>query len=238
MSKVYNGNMQDYNALIERGYDFKLGDYVRRGWEIFSKDPAQFVGFTLLTFLVFAVVGFIPIVGNLVGVILTPLVSAGYYIVADRYAKGQSVTFNDFFRGTEDLAQLVVGNLLTSLLTALGMVLLVIPGVYLAVAYGFVVPFIIFGRLEFWPAMETSRKVITKQWGQFFLLALVGVGIFLLGALALGIGIIVAVPVVACIYYAAFEDIIMRQTSTMDDIIDEIGDQEGSNQADPYTGDF
>jgi hypothetical protein len=41
---------------------------------------------------------------------------------------------------------------------------LIIPGVYLAVAWIFSVPLVADKRLEFWSAMELSRKVVTRVW--------------------------------------------------------------------------
>lgn len=63
-------------------------------------------------------------------------------------------------------------------------------------------------RLDFWPAMETSRKLITKQWFGFFGLILLVALLNVAGALALGIGLFVTAPWSTCTIAAAYEDIV------------------------------
>lgn len=56
--------------------------------------------------------------------------------------------------------------------------------------------------------METSRQLITKKWFSFFGLLLL---IFLLnvgGAILLGVGLLVTIPLSVCIIAAAYEDIV------------------------------
>ena len=45
---------------------------------------------------------------------------------------------------------------------------LVLPGLYLFVAWVFSVPLVADRRLEFWSAMELSRKVVTRVWFEMF----------------------------------------------------------------------
>src|SRR5205823_6705426 len=40
----------------------------------------------------------------------------------------------------------------------------VLPGIYLYVAWIFAIPLVIDRRLEFWSAIELSRKVVTRIW--------------------------------------------------------------------------
>jgi uncharacterized membrane protein len=92
-------------------------------------------------------------------------------------------------------------------LTSLGVLFCVLPGIYLAVAWIFAVPLVIDRRLEFWPAMELSRRVISHHWWQMLWLCVLGVLVCLLGLLVFCVGIYVAVPVVLGAYAYAYEDI-------------------------------
>jgi ABC-type antimicrobial peptide transport system permease subunit len=56
--------------------------------------------------------------------------------------------------------------------------------------------------------MEYSRKLVTKNWWQFFGLAIVLGLINVLGALVLGIGLLVTIPASGLAVYAAFESIV------------------------------
>jgi uncharacterized membrane protein len=56
--------------------------------------------------------------------------------------------------------------------------------------------------------MEASRKLITKNWFSFFGFGLVLFLINLGGALLLGVGLLVTIPISACAVAAAYADIV------------------------------
>ncbi len=224
---VYDGNPAQYEHLIRDGYEFRLGDYINRGWELFKQNIGGFVGFSFLYLVAVGGSGQIPYVGWLIQTLIGAPLAAGFFIVADKIAKGQTHEFNDFFKGFDHMMQLVIGNLVMSVLIVLGLILLIVPGIYLAVAYGMFVPIVVFARMEFWPALELSRKVVTKNWGNFFVLVLVYIGIALLGFLALGVGILAALPVIYCISYVVYDDIFgTGNKDAFDDRIEEIGNKD------------
>lgn len=85
---------------------------------------------------------------------------------------------------------------------------MILPGIYLAVSYMFAPLFVIDKNMEFWSAMETSRKLITKRWWSFFGLA-IALGILVLaGFILLGVGALVTIPLATCVLAAAYEDIV------------------------------
>lgn len=49
--------------------------------------------------------------------------------------------------------------------------------------------------MEFWTAMEVSRRVVHKHWWSIFGLVIVNVLIVCVGALFCGVGVLVAFPV-------------------------------------------
>jgi hypothetical protein len=67
--------------------------------------------------------------------------------------------------------QLLLAGFLTSVLTFLGVCICVVPAIYLKIAWSFALALVIDKRLEFWSAMELSRKVVTRVW--FKVLALI-----------------------------------------------------------------
>ncbi len=93
----------------------------------------------------------------------------------------------------------------------LGFVLCILPGIYLAVSWVFVLPLVIDKKIEFWPAMELSRKVVTKHWwlmlGFLIVLALVAI----VGLLACCVGVFVAAAIAQAALMYAYEDIFGAQ---------------------------
>ena len=104
-----------------------------------------------------------------------------------------------------------LAGLITSLLTGVGFMLCILPGIYLGVAWIFTEALVIDKKLEFWPAMELSRKVVSGHWWSFLLMLLVAFGLSLVGLLVCCVGIYVAQPVILAALAYAYEDIFGRR---------------------------
>ncbi len=87
-------------------------------------------------------------------------------------------------------------------------IILLIPAIYLGVAYSFSIPLIMDKQINFWPAMETSRKLLTKKWFPYFGFSIVLGLINLGGFLACCIGVIFTAPLTICAVAAAYENIV------------------------------
>lgn len=83
-----------------------------------------------------------------------------------------------------------------------------VAAVFISVAYLFAIPLIVGKRMEFWPAMETSRKLLSKKWLNIFLFLIVLGLINLAGALLCGLGLLITAPLTACAVAAAYESIV------------------------------
>jgi len=61
-------------------------------------------------------------------------------------------------------------------------------------------------RLDFWPAMELSRKVVTHHWWQLFGLLLLAFLVMLAGTLVFCIGFFIAFPIASAAIVFAYEE--------------------------------
>jgi uncharacterized membrane protein len=95
-----------------------------------------------------------------------------------------------------------------TLIVFLGLLVLIIPGIYFAVSYIFAHFFVWFYEVDPTEAIRLSRKTVSGNFGQILLLCLALGGINLLGILALGVGVLLTIPFTYCVLYAAFDDII------------------------------
>ena len=112
---------------------------------------------------------------------------AGVILTAARHMAGQPIAFADLFANYGNPAKLVGAGLLVQLLTMIGFVLFIIPGIYLSVAYVLTGALITERNMGVWEAMEASRKIVTKHWLSVFAIGLV-VG-FAMGVSALFLAI-------------------------------------------------
>jgi uncharacterized membrane protein len=216
--------MTDFlSDLTSRDYEVKIGDYFSRGWEIFKPFAWGFIVFTVVMAAISVVVGMLPsplgnggfgedgsvgIISTLYNILVAPVLGVGSFFVAFQIARNRPYGFSDFFNGFKKYLPIFLTALVSGLLIFVGMILLLLPGIYLAVSYTFAQPLVIDKNLEFWSAMETSRKLITKKWFSFFgLLLLIGL-LNIGGAILCGVGLLVTIPYSTCIVVAAYEDIV------------------------------
>ena len=76
------------------------------------------------------------------------------------------------------------------------MLLLLIPGIYLSIAYRLAIPLVVERGLSPWQALEASRKAISQHWFKVFGLFFVLMLIMLLSMIPLGIGLIWTLPLI------------------------------------------
>lgn len=194
--------------LSGTGYHLRMTDYIKEGFSIFKKDVGSFIGFTLVAIGISVVLALIPIIGSIASAFISPALMIGFVVVAGRIERGETYGFNNFFDGFQKVVPLFLGQLVSGILAAIGMIFLFVPGIYLAVAYAFVSLVIWFTNEDFWNSMEISRKIISKEWFSFFGFFLLIIVFNIAGLLALGIGLFVTVPVSYIALYLAYKDIV------------------------------
>jgi uncharacterized membrane protein len=186
------------DGLLNSGYRLKIEFYLRRGVDLFRQRADLFILYSALYAISMPIGGFI---------ISGPL-SAGFFLVARRLDKGEEVIIDHFFEGFKHFLPLLLLTIVSGILIFIGFIAFVIPGIYLSVSYAFSIFFVIFSGMDFWEAMEASRKVTGKQWfGVLVLILVLGILNFL-GTLAFGVGLFFTIPISFCALYAAFDDIV------------------------------
>jgi hypothetical protein len=195
-------------------YHIRPGYYLRAGWELFKRNALGFIGFSVVALLVLLALNSKTGLGQVLGYIVGPPLWAGFLIVAIKLLLNQSTEVNDFTMGFKFVLPLLLYSVVSSIFISIGFMLLIIPGLYLLVGYLFTTWIIVDRKLDFWPAMELSRKTVHKHWfdvfGFFLLLCLINFG----GLLLLGFGLLVTVPWTLCTLTVAYNDIFGIQSSS------------------------
>ncbi len=138
--------------------------------------------------------------------LVVPL-TTGLFMMVIKIRAGVEATPKEVFNYFDHTPKLIIWAMLQSLLTNIGLILLILPGVYLAVAYQLSLPVMIEKKLNPWRALEASRKAITTQWLTFFTVTLC-LGLIAFFASITIIGIVFALPWYLCtmaiIYHRVF----------------------------------
>jgi len=184
-----------------------IGDAVRYGWGKMKER----LGFWIVLMLIIGVISYLPqalsqpmmesspataTLINLIGAVISTFVSIGIVSISLMIYDGKPVTYVDLFSRRELFWRYLGGNILYGLIVALGTLLLIVPGLVWAIKYQFV-PYAIVDRgVGATESLRMSARLTDGvKWGlAVYTLALFGV--LLLGALALGVGLFVALPVV------------------------------------------
>lgn len=203
------------DEALARGYDFSIGALLSESWALVKGTKGIIIGGFLVFYAVMLVAtlvlgGIVGIFGTLsdsivavvVGEILISLLAsalaypfmAGINMVGVRRAAGQPVNFNEIFSHFGRTVPLIITAVVMMLLIYLGMLLLLLPGIYLAVAYLLAVPLVVERGLSPWQALEASRKAISQHWFKVFGLFLLLGLIVALSVIPLGIGLVWSIP--------------------------------------------
>ena len=142
-----------------------------------------------------------------ISVLISPSLTAGFFLVANRISRGAEVQFSSFFEGFSYWGILTVTSLVSGILIFFGIIALVLPGIYFAIAFMFGGPFALFSGRDFWTSLELSRSLITRNWWKFFGFMLVLIGLNIIGFLFFFVGLLVSIPVSYYAVYAVFEEL-------------------------------
>lgn len=198
-------------ALAGRASKLDIISCYERSWDLLKANFWPLVGASLVIMALFGALMWLQSVAVYMQLI-TPLFAGalmgGWYFYFLRRIRGEAATLGDLFAGfTRGYGNMVVIGILVSMFTFLGLILLVLPGIYLIVAYSFAYVLATDKRLSYWGAMETSRRTVTPQWWRVLGLILLGIPFVLLGLAALGIGLLVAMPLIIGAQAYAYEDL-------------------------------
>ena len=195
--------------ILARDYHLDASACISRGWKLVMADFWLLVGASVVIGLVITAGSSIPYLGILVSLAISGPMMGGLYSLFLKKIRGQPAEFGDAFSkcNAAFFVPLMLVYLVSTLLTMAGFMLCVLPGIYLMVSYMFALPLVMDKKMEFWPAMELSRKVVGKHWWVVFGLLLLCVLVTIGGFLVCCIGIFIAAAIVQAAWMYAYEDI-------------------------------
>ncbi|MES2931982.1 MAG: hypothetical protein V4805_00620 [Pseudomonadota bacterium] len=120
--------------------------------------------------------------------------AAGFWMIAIKLAVRAPTQGTEILAYFKKIGPLVITGLLMYALIIVGFILLVLPGIYLSLAYSLAPALVAEKNLSPWEALEASRKAITHRWFSMFGLYLVLMIIAVIAAIPLGIGLIWVLP--------------------------------------------
>ncbi len=159
------------------------------------KNPAPFLLFLLVQFLMLVAVA-IPAIALFFSLFYTAFSSGTF----DPQAMGMTVTI------------------------FLGMLLAILPVLFLGMCYVFSIHIFLFLNQDFWVALETSRKLVMKNFlSVLSLLIVVALAFIFFTLVTCGLGYFVMLPVSVATIYIAFDNIFKPSSNSFDTKVDSFG---------------
>ncbi|MEY2428205.1 MAG: hypothetical protein QOJ40_1090 [Verrucomicrobiota bacterium] len=160
-------NSEAWSAqILARPAELQIGRCLALSWQLWLDNFGLFFGAAFLVWIISVVCQFIPLgLGGIMYWVFRGVFYGGLYLVFLNRIRGRPALIGDVFSGFKaDFAQLLLAGLVSSLLSMIGFFFCILPGLYLMVTWIFSIPLVADRRLEFWSAMELSRKVVTRVW--------------------------------------------------------------------------
>lgn len=184
-------------------HTFSITDAVKFGWGTFKKNPFFFIGIFIALFVISMAVSVVTepegstptIFGTLVSLIIGFCVEILVVNLALKaHKEPETIKLADLWRKFPFLSY-AVAKILTGIVVIVGLILLIVPGVIAALALMFAPYLIVDRNLGPIEAMKESVRITKGHRWQLFLFALALGLLNILGMLAIGIGLLVTVPV-------------------------------------------
>lgn len=198
------------DEILQRDYEVRIGDCFSRGWQTLTANFWPVVGISALVWIALSAAHSVS-----VGILFQGPLLGGLFHYYLKLIRSEKAELADAFAGFNvALGPLLLVSLVSFLLTGVGFLLCLLPGIFLSVAWILAVPLAMEKRLAFWDAMEVSRKVVSRHWWQFFGLLLLSALLNLAGTLACCVGVFVTGPVTGLALMYAYEDIFCERSQT------------------------
>lgn len=150
-------------------------------------------------------IGMIPFLGLIAMILLFPPLIIGFARFNLKAIRGQKAEMGDMFSGFDSLGQGALMYLVMLVCVLLGTLCLILPGIYLAIAWSFSWMILSQKQGTFWECMEISRQVVTPSWGWVLLLLFVSAIVSYLGIFACVIGIFATAPLYGLMHAVAYD---------------------------------
>ncbi len=217
------GEARSLESALSGDYDFEIGAVLSEAWALTKGSKGVILGALAITFGVNMATqaisfftqsesGLVIALGALLSLVPMAIIytiNAGILLYAIKRAAGDSsASFDDVLSCFPLLLPIVGVVALQGLLTVVGFLLLILPGIYLAIGYLMAVPLKVERGLGIWESLETSRKSVHHRWLKLLGLSLVtGLIVMLGGLLTLGIGFIWLLPFGMLVYGIVYREI-------------------------------
>jgi hypothetical protein len=170
---------------------------LKNGWELFAKD----IGPLLVGYLIAGILSVLTLL-----ILAGPLAGGLFKMVVRRVREGRTAEIGDVFDCMDQFGTLFLAVVVLSVSIGVGLIFLIVPGIYLATIWIYVIPLIVDKKIGLAEAMSRSKElVMAKNIGTHFaMLLLIGIGSAVLSGVTGGAGSLLVGPLTIAIIGAMY----------------------------------
>lgn len=181
----------------------KIG-LIKQSWEIVKKN-AKFVAILMVAFVIYQIVqgavqgffgeGLLASLVSLGFTVLTLFFQIGFIKIILKLIDGHKAEISELWAYPQYLLRMIGATIVYTIIVVIGFILLIIPGIYLALRLQFYSYYIVDKNAGAMDSLRMSWKATDKNVINIFLFMLLILGLNILGALALLVGLLITIPV-------------------------------------------
>ena len=206
---VKPGEYGSVENALKGNYNFNIKEVLTEAWEKTNGNKASIFGATIcltvisfviaaISFSIFPQTGSSLSLGDLLNTVanalLTGPIFAATLLMGIKVSVNKKITINEIGKYWHKILPIFLIYMAIYFLIVLGIIALVLPGVYLMVSYMMAIQLLVEKDMGIWEALETSRKAITKKWFTMFFYLIILLVTIVVSAIPLLIGLIWTVP--------------------------------------------
>lgn len=139
-------------------------DCLGQGWALLGRHFGLTVGGAALLWLMLTVLTFGTCVGGIMGLVVSGPLYGGLIVMYLKLIRGQEASLKDLFSSFGDaFVPLMLVWVVSWVASELGLMLCILPGVFLKIIWVFGLPLVADLRMPFWSALELSRQTVMRQ---------------------------------------------------------------------------
>lgn len=179
-----------------------IGGLFKRSWTLFTAKPLEHIVAALI----------VMVLGSVTfGVLLGPL-AVGHIRMVEKQTRGEQPRIEDVFSGFNSFGAAFLAGIIIAIGVTIGMLLLVVPGLFVAAAWSFALWFVALKDSSATDALGASWNLLKTQAGSVLVvLVLMGVANAVAGSIVFGVLLSAPLSLIFCTL--AFQD--MTGSSTL-----------------------
>ena len=186
--------------------NINIAEAIKLGWKIFKNNVKYFIGMLLIVFVLYLTPEILKglVTGNIaillllmgaIGWIVQRIVDLSMVKVGLKFYDGEKPKYRELLSDKETTIQYIIGTAIYFVVTGIGFLLLIVPGVILGIKLQFYSYLILDKKMDAVSALKKSFEMTNGYGLSLFIFIAAIMGLNILGGVALLVGLLATLPI-------------------------------------------